>query len=445
MMARMRRPGTWLALALGAGALALAFWFLKRPEEPAAIAPRPPFLLPVTLAVLERGELRPRASLSGNVRAARRASLAFEVSGTVREVLAEEAQAVEPGALLARLDQADEELELAAAQAALVLSQRGQALQQAGERDEEKRRLAAVLDSARAEEDLAHSELERGQKLLASRVLSESELERLTSMLEVSRTRRVAVEEELARALAGTRPEDLAIAAARVAEAETRVATARHALAKNELHAPWAGRVLARYVSSGDYVADGAPVYELVDLEHLEIHVDVPGRLAGRLGRETRARVRLPGPGARTFETEVDAFVPAADEAARSFRVILRLGPGDDEVALLSPGLFVDVELLLEPVRDALIAPTDCVLAGEHGSFVVRAVPGPAGPDGAPSLVAEPVPVRVLAEDGGRSALEPAGEAGEAGATLAAGDRLLLTGADSAFPGAVLLAREAAR
>ena len=62
-----------------------------------------------------------------------------------------------PGALLARLDSVGEELELAAAQAALALARRQHELLEAGERPEEKRRLLAVLDSGKAEEDLART------------------------------------------------------------------------------------------------------------------------------------------------------------------------------------------------------------------------------------------------------------------------------------------------
>jgi multidrug efflux pump subunit AcrA (membrane-fusion protein) len=422
---------TWsLALFLGLAALAAALAFVLREQPEAADAAPPPFTLPVTLCSVERGDLEPRVRLSGTVRAARRASLAFEVAGTIVEVAAEEAEAVEAGALLARLERTDEELELAAAEAALALALRQQELLVAGERDEEKRRLAAVLDSARAEEELAQSEVARGEKLLESRVLSESVQDRAVSLLRVAEKRRAAAEEELARALAGTRPEDLAIAAARVDEARTRVDAARHGLRKTELRSPWSGRVVERRVSAGDYVDSGAPVYELVDLEHLEIHVDVPGSLAGRL--ESRAGARVSLAGAEAFESEIDALVPAADEAARSFRAVLRLGAGDAGLALLRPGQFVGLEVRLAPVRDALLVPSDAILAGEEGARVVRVAAGPVGPDGRAARMAEFVPVRVLAEDAGRSALE---------ARLAPGNLLVLTGADAAFPGVLLLER----
>jgi hypothetical protein len=52
-------------------------------------------------------------------------------------------------------------------------------------------------------------------------------------------------------------------------------------------------------------------------------------------------------------------------------------------------------------------------------------------------MVADFVPVTVLAEADGRSAIQPLTE-------LAAGDAIVLVGADNAFPGATLVPRERA-
>lgn len=427
----MRNSAGFLALFLGLAALGASVWWLLRPKEAEVVPPRPPFVLPVTTTTLESGRLLPEVALTGTVRAAQRAELSFEVAGTLVELGAEEAGEVAAGALIARLDARDEELEVASARAALELARRELDLSEAGERPEEIRRLAAVLAAARAEEVLARSEVERGEKLLADRVLSQSEQDRRLAVLSVAEKRRVASEEEHARALAGTRDEDLAIARARVTQAEARVATAEHALEKTRLVAPWAGTVVRRFVSAGDYVASGAPVFELVDLAHLEVHVDVPGRLAGELG--AHARARLARPGGEPLETEVDALVPAADEAARSFRAILRLT--GDERGSLKPGQFLDVTMLLTPLEGVLLAPADAVLSGDQGAYVVRAAQAAQGG----GTQAELVPVRVLAQHDGKVALAAVA------APLAAGDALVVTGADNAFPGASLLVTPAAQ
>jgi len=433
----MQRLSGITAAALGLLALCLALWWLRREEEPQADeGGGMSFVLPVTLADVVRGELQPQVTLSGSVRSARRALLGFDAEGIVGSLRVREAARVTEGESLALLDRRDEELELKASNASLALANRELELLLAGEREEEKRRLYAELEAARAEAELARLEVERGEKLLSDRVVSQSEQDRRTTEFRAADQRRVAAEERHARAIAGSREEDIAIARARVEQAEARRDAAEHALAKTELSAPWEGAIVERYVSPGDFVSAGDPVFELVDLVDLEVHVEIPGRYAGRISSGTPVVVRA---GERRIEARLSATIPAADELARSFRGIVRLEElGSDELdGGLVPGQFADVEILLQSVRDALLVPSDTVLVGEDGFHVFRATAaaGESGGEGR-GLTAELVPVRVLAEVSGTSAVEPVG------APLAPGDRLVLVGAGNAFPGAPLLPRE---
>jgi hypothetical protein len=72
--------------------------------------------------------------------------------------------------------------------------------------------------------------------------------------------------------------------------------------------------------------------------------------------------------------------------------------------------------------------PQDAVRITPEGRLVVRAAPGEGG-----GLVAELIPVRVVATAGETVAIESLGP------PLAAGESFVLTGVDLAFPGAALL------
>ena len=435
----MRRG--WITAFLGIGALLASLWWLQRRPGPQAAETVGgfSFVLPVTLTRVERSTLVPSASLSGSVRAARRATLAFETSGLVESLQVREADTVEAGAQLAQLSAGDERQELSAARAALALAQRELELLQAGPREEEKRRLLAVLEAAQAEADLAQHEVERGAELLKERILSEAEMDVRRMEFRAADRRRSAAQEAHAQALAGSRTEDLAIARARVDEAGVRVATAQHNLEKTRLVAPWSGAIVQRMASVGAFVASGEGVFELVDLENLEVHLEIPGRYAPRLAGGGRVRLSVPGDERNAFETSLDATIQAADELARSFRAIVRLSAEEGRLAGLRPGLFCNAELYFEPLSDVLCIPSDALMASEGGSYLVRAAEagGAQEEGGRPSLVAEFLPVRVLAESGATTAVEPA----VPGATLAVGDRICLVGADNAFPGAPLMPR----
>ncbi|MEW6072509.1 MAG: HlyD family efflux transporter periplasmic adaptor subunit, partial [Planctomycetota bacterium] len=439
----MKGLGGWIVAFAGAGALGVAGWWLRRPAGPAGEGgPAFGFVLPVTLAAVEVRDVQPRVPLTGTVRAVNRAALAFDASGLVESIEVEEGDAVDAGQILARLGRRDEELELDTARAALVRAERELALLQAGERAEEIRRLEAELEAAKAASELAELEVQRGEKLLADRLISQADQDARAAAYRAANRRQAAAFELHAKAVAGARPEDLAIAAAKVTEERASVATAEHDLAKTALVAPWAGVVTRRDLSPGDYVTAGTTVFEIVDLAHLEVHVEVPGHHAVLLGARPEVVVTVKDRADFALSTALDTMIPAADERSRAFRGIVRLGPGEAPEGVLRPGNFVGIELLLGRYPDSLAVPTDCVLAGDRGARIVRAVAAPPPAAGAPpahpgppppAWVAEIVPVRVLAEADGFSAVESLGP------PLAAGDRVVLAGADNAYPGAALL------
>ena len=77
------RTSTILFL-LGLAALAAVLWKLRSGDEGAgAPAGRPPFVLPVTLAEVRAGELRPAVELTGSVASGSRSRIGFERAGRV--------------------------------------------------------------------------------------------------------------------------------------------------------------------------------------------------------------------------------------------------------------------------------------------------------------------------------------------------------------------------
>jgi cobalt-zinc-cadmium efflux system membrane fusion protein len=239
-----------------------------------------------------------------------------------------------------------------------------------------------------------------------------------------------ASEQTLARARHGQRPEELAIARAQVELRQSELEIAQNELSKTELHAPFEAHVLAKLASLGETAAAGSPIYELIDLARREVELEVPSTVAARLRAGGTAELRLDEAPDFALTVALDVVVAAADEQSRNFRALARLGPGDDPEGRLKPGLFVRAEVELDPLVDALLVPEDALRVVDAGTIVVRAIAG----EGEGSLAAQWVPVRVLGTQAGRAAIQPL--EGE----LAAGERVVLTGVDLAFPGVALLA-----
>ncbi|MGE0708572.1 MAG: efflux RND transporter periplasmic adaptor subunit [Planctomycetota bacterium] len=427
----------WLALGAGVLACALALAFLL--YRPAASGPQggpPPLLIPVTLADLRQGDVRPRAHLTGTVRAPLRARLGFEVAGVISELAVLEADAVEAGQVLARLRAGDQELAVAARRAELVVAERQLALAEAGPRPEEKRRLAAEAASAKAEADLARLEVDRGRGLLAQNVTTQADVDRLVARLEGAEARAAGAAARVAEAEAGTRPEDLEIARAAVTRARVALETAEHEAGKTTLRAPFTGVISRRLASVGDHLDLGQAALELVDPTRLEVEVQIPSRYGPRLQTDAPVVVTVDElPGLR-IEARLHAKIPVADEVSRNLSGVVRLTReqvlGPDGRPLLQPGIFARLDLTLKPLLGVLIAPADAVRTLPQGTVLVRAQPAPAGKEGPPLPTAEWVTVEVLGTEDGLVAVR----GGEP--LLQAGERVVLSGVDRAFPGATL-------
>jgi RND family efflux transporter MFP subunit len=440
MTGHMAKIGSAVWLVGGALVLAAVVWRL-RAEDPAPEqgGGRPPFVLSVTLAPLERGNLEPRASLTGVVRSNQHARMGFELPGRIVELAVDQGDEVAQGALLARLDDRDAQAGLLRAKSQLELAQRELEATLAGERDEDKRRLAAELEAREAEAELARRDVERGRGLVADSIISQGEFDIFEAAYNAAQARARAAKEELAAAQAGARVEEIAVARAAVELRRSEHAVAERELEKTRLVAPFAGVIVRRSAALGDSITLGQQVLELVDFAHRELEIDVPGHVAAKLADRAKARVTLDERPGVELDLEVHSLIPLADDSSRHFRAIARLAEGQDPERAFVPGMFARVDLETRPLREVWIAPADAVRITPQGPLVVLARPGGA-PDmgGAPTFTAELVPVRELANSAGRSALEPLSGA------FAAGDQVVVIGVDMAFPGAALAPRNSA-
>lgn len=436
----MKRFSGPLTLLLGLFASALAFWLLRQPAPPPDAGPgRPPFSLPVTITGVARGTLQPRIRLSGAIRAPERTELAFEIEGRILELLARDADPVEKGQVLARLDPRDAEQALVEARAAVDLSQAQLAKLEAGERSEVVAELEAELATAEADLALAELEVKRSEELLGAKVTSQSAYDRLVAERNAAKGRAGAALQRLNTARTGSRAEDIQIAKAELETRRAALARAQLEREKVELRAPYDGVVIAKLASVGAQVQPGEPVYEVIDTGTIEAQLVVPAQWIERLAVGGEVILGLDSDPSVALPASISAIVPAADSESRNFAALVRLDGGDPATRVLRPGSFVRADVALAPIEDTWLVAADAVLVNDKGTFLVRAADAPPqegpkkpGPPPAP-WVAEWVPVRVLARTAAEAAVEPMG------AQLAAPDRIVRTGVDRAFPGTALI------
>ena len=198
-------------------------------------------------------------------------------------------------------------------------------------------------------------EEERAALAAAEAALAEAEAE-------LKRARELAGEE-----FAAEQRVETARAAYESAEAD--VERARVRLRDRRVLAPFAGRVGVVEVSPGSFVEPSATITSLYSVDSLEVHFDVPQRVAARV--EPGATVTLGGQ-----RLTVSTLTPAAQTATRTFTAIAPLEATEPE--RLRPGAFVDVALTVAVREEALFVPETAILRVGERAFVFRANDGTA-------------------------------------------------------------------
>lgn len=245
----------------------------------------------------------PRADVvfgTGTLTSDRTIPLAFDRPGTLRVLDATVGAVVEPGAVIARLDDGDTRLAVSREQAALH-AERGAV-----------ERLRADESLLGARLAIARREAARTGRLFTSGSSSELERDRGDDAATVNAL-------ELA-ALRAQRPALLA----RVAQAESRLALARWSHARDTLTAPTRARVLRSELAPGAFVGAGQPVVHLSPVGDELASVWVHERELPSLRVGARATVTLRDRARTRFEATVLRVRPEADPRTHEVRVDLR-------------------------------------------------------------------------------------------------------------------------
>jgi len=283
----LRKSLLWGALLLVLVVVALGYWRFGRAVEVEIVLVRPGA---VAMQVSGPGTLQGRSAVT----------LASRLTSTVTAVSVDVGDEVQPGQLLATLD----DRELAARRAALLGQQRAVASSIEAAR--------AALRRAEAERALADLRVRRDAELRDQGFLSQSAWDASVAARQV--------------AVAGLDAAQAALAT-RQAEADAvaqEVQAAEAAITHTRLHSPLQGLVVQRLAEPGSTVNVGTPLLRLVDPDTLWVATRVDESVVGRLAVGQQATIRfragdeVPGTVARlarqsdTATRELDVFVALA-------------------------------------------------------------------------------------------------------------------------------------
>jgi RND family efflux transporter MFP subunit len=265
----------------------------------------------VEVATAELRDMAPVVEVPGTVVSLNDSRIAAEVEG-VLTWLADVGDAVDAGDVIARIDPRLRQVEL--------------------------KRVRA--DVARLEADLRYRErqLERTQELAASNTASATLLD-----------------ESLAQ-----RDQSLQL----LADAKARLERAEYDLDRTQIRAAFAGHVVERLASVGEYIGVGEDVVRLVDTHRKEIALAAPIALTRFVKAGTEVSVHSDG---IAREHPVRTVVPVGDAISRMVEIRLNAGDGDWLV-----GTPVQVSLPSDTAVTAVAVPRDALVERGGQAFVYK-------------------------------------------------------------------------
>lgn len=255
--------------------------------------------------------------LYGNVEI-RQISLAFDATGRITELRAEEGDTVQAGDVIGLLD--TRTLELQAAQAeANVEAQRQTLLRlRNGSRPEEIDEIKARLVSAESDVVRRKKDLSRIARLQNSRASSEQDFDQAQNDAQVAEARVEELRATLRLAELGPREEEIAAAEAQLKAAEAQVALLQHQIDLGTLSAPTHAVVRSRLLEPGDMVTPQSPVFSLALTHPKWIRVFVHEPELGKIQPGMKAQVftdshpTQPVSGTVGYISSVAEFTPKA-------------------------------------------------------------------------------------------------------------------------------------
>ncbi len=319
-----------LGLGVVATVTALLTWPLWRPavwpaQPPPAVQAPPP--RPVETVPLAEGTGIRSVLLIGQVESSQQATIRAQTSGIVQDIRVQPGDRITPGALLAVLDDTDQKLALARAQAQLAEARSQLARLEAGTRREIIARRQAELRSAQAREKEASDNLKRASESVRKGAITERALVEAKAAVDDAAGTRASAEAALAEAEAGPLPEEIAAQRANVAAAQAAVHQAQLAVERTRIKAQSSAVVQTRLVSQGDYVQINAPIVTLIASDRLEVFLALPEDLSGRIrpGMPVELSARaLPN---WRQSLPITGVIPAADAASRRQLIRIALDP----------------------------------------------------------------------------------------------------------------------
>jgi membrane fusion protein, multidrug efflux system len=304
-MIDLKHMAVWAGAVLAAAGLLVGCGKSPFSRTQAEDKNKPDPAVPVEVAAIARGLIEGTVKGTANLEAEAEVKIYARTANRVTELLTEEGQTVEKGAVLLRLEDDLQRTQLSKAEVRLEKA------------TQEFQRQKALFE----------------QNLISEQVFHDTQFE--------------------------------------LRQLELALDDARRELEYTVVRAPIAGTISRRMVKYGDLVNLNQHLFDIVDFESMVARVYVPEHELATLQVGQPVRVTAVGAGARTHAAHVQRIAPVVESKTGLVKVTV----GFDEIGLLRPGMYVDLEIVTATRPNALLLSKRWLVYDGDQIYVYRLLP----------------------------------------------------------------------
>ena len=193
---------------------------------------------------------------------------------------------------------------------------------------------------------------------VANQTRAEREWERLKRLYSIKSVSKKAYEDAQFEAEAALK---------RVARLQVELYTLLDQVKKKVVYAPVSGSVVERHTLVGQWLSKGDPVVTLTVLNPIRVMVPVPERYVSRIKKGDSSEVTFDALRGRTFKGVIDAIIPKADRAGRTFPVRIEI---PNSKGTIKAGMLGRATLAVGDPHKALLVPKDALVLSGTGKSV---------------------------------------------------------------------------
>ncbi len=137
-------------------------------------------------------------------------------------------------------------------------------------------------------------------------------------------------------------------------------------LEKTEIRAPFDGIIGLRSVSEGSYISPTSKIATFQSINPLKVDFSVPQKYFDIVKEGKTILVKIASTG-KTYVGKIYAVEPKIDQSSRTVQVRAIISNDKKE---LTPGAYVEIDLVLQEIKDAIMIPSEAIVPDVQGDKV---------------------------------------------------------------------------